>query len=71
MKKGEDEDDTWRGDRCEERWISEFVDERWAMRSDHFRGRDWSTYLVGSENATRGDGPIDGGGTLCGARVVA
>jgi hypothetical protein len=41
------------------------------MRSDHFRGRDWSTYLVGSENATRGKGPIDGGGTLCGARVVA
>jgi hypothetical protein len=27
------------------------------MRSDHFRGSDWSTYLVGSESATRGEGP--------------
>jgi hypothetical protein len=41
------------------------------MRSDHFRERDWSTYLVSSESATRGGGPIGGGGTLCGARVVA
>ena len=36
-----------------EGWISEFVDESWAMRSDQFRRCDWSTYIVGSRRVTR------------------
>ncbi|KAF7803709.1 uncharacterized protein G2W53_042820 [Senna tora] len=39
------ETDTWREDRDKPRWISEFVDGRWTLRSDQFLRQYWSTCI--------------------------